>query len=45
MEQLELFVDPRSLFEKLHANEFLYKGFRAVKKNQGGPGIDGVTKI
>ena len=43
MEQLELFVDRRSLFEKLYSIEFLYEGFRAVKKNKGAPGIDGVT--
>lgn len=43
MEQLELFVDRRSLFEKFHSIEFLYKGFRAVKKNKGAPGNDGVT--
>jgi RNA-directed DNA polymerase len=43
MEQLELFVDRRNLFEKLHSIEFLYKGFKAVKKNKGAPGIDDVT--
>jgi len=43
MEQLELFVDRRSLFEKLCSKELLYKGFRAVKKNQGAPGIDGIS--
>lgn len=43
MEQLELFVDQRSLFERLYSKELLDKGFRAVKKNQGAPGIDGVT--
>jgi hypothetical protein len=43
MEQLELFVDRRNLFEKLHSIEFLYKGFKSVKKNKGAPGIDDVT--
>jgi retron-type reverse transcriptase len=43
MEQLELFVDRRNLFEKLHSIEFLNKGFKAVKKNKGAPGIDDVT--
>ncbi len=43
MEQLELFVDKRSLFEKLYSTELLYKGFRAVKKNKGAPGNDGIT--
>jgi group II intron reverse transcriptase/maturase len=41
--QLELFVDRRSLFEKLYSIEFLSEGFRAVKKNKGAPGIDEVT--
>jgi hypothetical protein len=39
MEQLELFVDRRNLFEKLHSIEYLYKSFKAVKKNKGAPGI------
>ncbi|QTA79365.1 Group II intron-encoded protein [Desulfonema limicola] len=43
MEQQELFVDKRSLFEKLCSIELLNKGFKAVKKNKGTPGIDGVT--
>lgn len=43
MEQLELFMDRRSLFEKLCAFENLYKGFKAVKGNRGAPGIDGVS--
>jgi len=43
MEQLKLFVDKRSLFEKLCDVEYLGKGFKAVKKNKGKPGVDGVT--
>jgi len=43
MEQLELFTDGRSLFEKLCSPEFLRKGFKAVRRNKGAPGIDGVT--
>ncbi len=43
MEQLELFDDRRNLFDKLYSMEFLYEGFRAVKKNKGAPGIDRVS--
>lgn len=43
MRQLDLFVDQRSLFEKLCDEANLYAGFTAVKKNGGSPGIDGVT--
>jgi len=43
MEQMSLFVEERSrLFEKLCSIEFLDAGFKAVKKNGGSPGIDGV---
>lgn len=38
-----LFVDERSLFEKLCDQRNLLAGFKAVKKNGGSPGIDGVT--
>ena len=41
--QLNLFVDERSLFEKLCDLSSLEAGFKAVKKNGGSPGIDGVT--
>ena len=41
--QLNLFVDERSLFEKLCNQRILEAGFKAVKKNGGSPGIDGVT--
>jgi group II intron reverse transcriptase/maturase len=43
MKQIELFMDDRSLFEKLCSPELLLQGFKAVRKNQGAPGIDGVT--
>lgn len=43
MRQLDLFVDKRSLFEKLCDEPNLFAGFSAVKKNGGSPGIDGVT--
>ena len=42
-EQMSLFTDDRSLFEKLCSLEYLREGFKAVKKNGGSPGIDGVT--
>ncbi|WP_153306622.1 group II intron reverse transcriptase/maturase [Desulfogranum japonicum] len=41
--QLNLFVDERSLFVKLCDLHNLRAGFKAVKKNGGAPGIDGVT--
>lgn len=41
--QLNLFVDERSLFEKLCDLHNLGTGFKAVKKNDGAPGIDGVS--
>lgn len=40
--QLNLFVDDRSLFEKLCDLHNLQAGFKAVKKNDGAPGVDGV---
>jgi group II intron reverse transcriptase/maturase len=43
MKQRELFVDDRSLFERLCSIETLEQGFKAVRKNRGAPGIDGVT--
>jgi len=43
MRQRELFTDERSLFEKLCDQRNLRSGFKAVKKNGGSPGIDGVT--
>jgi len=41
--QLNLFVDERSLFEKLCDLQNLRAGFKAVKKNGGAPGTDRVT--
>lgn len=38
-----LTTDQRSLFEQLCCKYVLEQGFRAVKKNKGAPGIDGVT--
>ncbi|NOQ47287.1 MAG: group II intron reverse transcriptase/maturase [Desulfobulbaceae bacterium] len=43
MRQRSLFVDERSLFEKLCDQKHLEAGFKAVRKNGGSPGIDGVT--
>jgi retron-type reverse transcriptase len=41
--QRNLFVDDRSLFEKLCDLHNLQAGFKAVKKNGGAPGVDEVT--
>ncbi len=41
--QRNLFIDDRSLFEKLCDLHNLQAGFKAVKKNDGGPGVDEVT--
>lgn len=43
MRQRGLFTDERSLFEKLCDRRNLESGFKAVQKNGGSPGIDGVT--
>lgn len=43
MRQRSLCIDERSLFEKLCDLSNLGAGFKAVKKNGGAPGIDGVT--
>ena len=43
MRQLELFVDQRSLFDKLCDPAYLKEGFKAVKRNGGSAGTDGVT--
>ena len=43
LRQRNLFEDERSLFEKLCDPVNLRAGFKAVKKNDGSPGIDGVT--
>ena len=43
LRQRNLFVDERSLFDKLCDPVKLRAGFKAVKKNGGAPGIDGIT--
>lgn len=43
MRQPELFFDKSRLFDHLCDADYLRAGFRAVKKNQGSPGIDGIT--
>jgi group II intron reverse transcriptase/maturase len=43
MKQLELFKDVREPFEKLCSLDYLETGFKAVKRNKGAPGIDGIT--
>lgn len=43
MQQRNLFTDPQRLFEELCAMDVLRAGFKAVKKNKGSPGIDGMS--
>jgi len=43
MEQLNILEDSQSLFEQITSIEQLLKGFKAVQKNKGAPGIDGVS--
>jgi len=43
MRQMDLFMDEGDLFGRLCSAEYLEKGFRAVKRNKGSAGIDGVT--
>ncbi len=45
MKQMELFVEEKRgrLFERLCSMEYLKAGFKAVKRNKGAPGADGVT--
>jgi RNA-directed DNA polymerase len=43
MRQLNLFYDEEDIFGRLCTLEVLRDGFKAVKKNRGAPGIDGVT--
>ena len=45
MEQLNIPEDPQNLFEQITSIEQLLKGFKAVRKNKGSPGIDGVNLI
>ncbi len=43
MRQRKLFADERELFDQLCEPWYLQRGFKAVKKNGGAPGVDGVT--
>ena len=43
MRQMDLFRDEGDLFGRLCSTEYLEKGFKAVKRNKGSAGIDGVT--
>jgi len=43
MDQLELFTDTEMLFERLCSTDMLRQGFKAVKRNKGSPGTDGIT--
>lgn len=43
MKQLNLFIDERRPFERLCSLEYLESGFRAVRRNRGSHGIDGVS--
>lgn len=43
MQQPDLFFDKSRLFDHLCDGNYLRAGFKAVKKNQGSPGIDGIT--
>ena len=43
MKYERLTTDQRSLYEQLCCNYVLEQGFKAVKRNKGAPGIDGVS--
>lgn len=43
MEQMELFKDEGGIFERLCSLEYLERGWKAVKRNGGAPGVDGIT--
>ena len=42
MRQLDLFMKEDTLFDRLCSFAYLLKGFKAVKRNGGSPGIDGL---
>lgn len=43
MKYEQLTIDQRSLYEQLCCKYVLEQGFKAVKKNKGAPGVDGVA--
>lgn len=43
MKQLNLFIDERRPFERLCSLEYLERGFKAVRRNRGSHGIDGIS--
>lgn len=43
MEEQTIFFDPERLFEELCTRDRLLAGFKAVRKNKGSAGIDGVS--
>jgi len=43
MRQQNLFYDEDDIFGRLCSLKALSEGFKAVKKNHGSPGIDGIT--
>ena len=43
MTQLELYNETENLFEHLIVKGTLRLGFKAVKRNGGKPGVDGIT--
>jgi RNA-directed DNA polymerase len=43
MRQKNLFVDEDDLYGRLCSSEALREGFKAVRRNHGSPGVDGVT--
>ena len=43
MNESDQCIEEPSLFERLCAEHYLRAGFRQVRKNQGKPGIDGVS--
>ena len=43
MNESDLLIEEPRLFDNLSSQEYLRAGFKQVKKNQGKPGIDGVS--